>query len=151
MQKVSLRVTPRLVLEVNRHNAICVATNVPEFYNARGDLNIRDLRAHVKARMISSQFCGYVLVSLLDSEDQVDHLNIFPHVFSERMINVELSDSIISFVASYNSVPILLMVLSCPNSRQTHLSLRLFILEWSSWVMGFLTAGTMPVAQIQST
>ncbi len=86
MQKVSLRVTPRLVLEVNRHNAICVATNVPEFYNARGDLNIRDLRAHVKARMISSQFCGYVLVSLLDSEDQVDHLNIFPHVFSERMI-----------------------------------------------------------------
>ncbi len=36
--------------------------------------------------MISSQFCGYVLVSLLDSEDQVDHLNIFPHVFSERMI-----------------------------------------------------------------
>lgn len=58
MQKVSLRVTPRLVLEVNRHNAICVATNVPEFYNARGDLNIRDLRAHVKARMISSQFCG---------------------------------------------------------------------------------------------
>ncbi len=48
---------------------------------------------------------------------------------------MELSDSIISFVASYNSVPILLMVLSCPNSRQTHLSLRLFILEWSSWVM----------------
>lgn len=41
MQKVSLRVTPRLVLEVNRHNAICVATNVPEFYNARGDLNIQ--------------------------------------------------------------------------------------------------------------
>ncbi len=58
-------------------------------------------------------------------------------------MNVELSDSIISFVASYNSVPILLMVLSCPNSRQTHLSLRLFILEWSSWVMGFLTAGTI--------
>ncbi len=41
-------------------------------------------------------------------------------------MNVELSDSIISLVASF------LMVLSCPNSRQTHLSLRLFILEWGS-------------------
>ncbi|AAK38241.1 ORF33 [callitrichine gammaherpesvirus 3] len=86
LDRVNAGITPRLMVEVSRHNGICVASNVPDFYDRSGLLNIQDLRAHVKARQISKQFCGYAFASILDSEDQVEHLNIFPHIFFERMV-----------------------------------------------------------------
>lgn len=74
------------MLEVSKHNNVCVASNVPEFYKENGELDIEDLRCHVKSKLSSKYFCGYTMISVIDSEDQITSLNISPYAFSKRLI-----------------------------------------------------------------
>lgn len=86
LHKLKRTIIPRLVLEVSKYNDTCVASNVPEFYTENGDLHVDDLSYHIKTRTTSSVFCGYTLMSVVDTEDQVFAINVSPYVFSKRLI-----------------------------------------------------------------
>lgn len=78
-------IIPRFVLEVNKHSTICMASGTPSFINKNEELNIPDFIAHIKARLMSEHFVGFVMACLVENEDLVDRLNIFPHVFQQRI------------------------------------------------------------------
>lgn len=75
---------PRLVLEVNTNEKICVASYTPPFISANGELLVPDLMTHVKTRIVSDTFVGVVMSCLIESEDMVTKLNLMPHVFAGR-------------------------------------------------------------------
>ncbi|AAC58088.1 ORF42 [Alcelaphine gammaherpesvirus 1] len=77
---------PRLVLEVSKNDKICVACNSPDFVNSNGNLNVKDLEAHAKARLHSSHFAGFVLCPIVASEDKVSTFDMYYHVIQERTV-----------------------------------------------------------------
>ncbi|AIA62078.1 orf42 [Alcelaphine gammaherpesvirus 2] len=79
-------VLPRLVLEVSKNERICVACNSPDFVNGQGNLNVKDLEAHAKARFQSSHFAGFVLCTIVANEDKVSTLDMYHHVLRERVV-----------------------------------------------------------------
>ncbi|AAO12383.1 unknown [Porcine lymphotropic herpesvirus 2] len=79
-------VIPRLVLEVSKNQNICVASNSPTFVDSNGNLNIKDLDSHVKARLNSPHFVGFTICSIVTCEDKVFTLDMFQHVLKERCI-----------------------------------------------------------------
>lgn len=84
---------PRLMLELNKKNDIYLATNTPLFICNDGSVNVSDLQAHIKSRIISPHFEGFVFVSILDNEDTVDKLDIYPHVFLSRIHIIRSQDT----------------------------------------------------------
>ncbi|AMA67397.1 tegument protein UL7 [Vespertilionid gammaherpesvirus 1] len=74
---------PRMVLEVNRTQSLCLAISpTPTWKN--GEIHVPSLVNYVKNKMDSDTFFGFVMVSLLECEDLVDSLDIYPHIFSQR-------------------------------------------------------------------
>lgn len=78
-------IIPRFALEVNKHSTICMASGTPSFITKKEELNIPDFIAHIKARLVSEHFVGFVMACLVENEDLVDRLNLFPHVFQQRI------------------------------------------------------------------
>nr|WIM51676.1 MAG: hypothetical protein ADFBMEEK_00042 [Peromyscus leucopus gammaherpesvirus] len=83
---------PRLMLELNKKGDIYLATNTPLFICNDGSVNVSDLQAHVKSRILSPYFEGFVFSSILDNEDTVDKLDIYPHVFLSRIHILKSAD-----------------------------------------------------------
>ncbi|AAO12345.1 hypothetical protein KM546_gp38 [Porcine lymphotropic herpesvirus 3] len=112
-------IIPRLVLEVSRNQNICVASNSPVFVDSNGNLNIKDLDGHVKARLNSPHFVGFTICSILTCEDKVLTLDIFQHVLKERCFlykpdNFYLAELCILLSAIENMVtPSLKLILQC--------------------------------------
>ncbi|AAC95568.1 orf 42 [Ateline gammaherpesvirus 3] len=75
---------PRLVLEVNKSESVCIAANTPCFV-VDGVLMADQLRAHIRSRMLSNKFAGFIMACFVENEDMVESLNLFPHVFSSRL------------------------------------------------------------------
>lgn len=79
-------VIPRLVLEVSKNDNICAACNSPDFTDHHSNLNVKDLSAHVKARLASPHFVGFTICSIVTCEDKVHTLDMFGHVLQERLL-----------------------------------------------------------------
>ncbi|QDQ69249.1 tegument UL7 [Colobine gammaherpesvirus 1] len=77
-------VTPRLVLEVHRKNNALIGCNTPRM-GLKDRLNIRELDIHVRSRLLSPNFVGFIVVCLVEHEDMVTHVDLYPHVFRERL------------------------------------------------------------------
>nr|CAC84337.1 hypothetical protein [Saimiriine gammaherpesvirus 2] len=77
-------IVPRLVLEVNKNKNVCIAANTPCFV-VDGVLMVEQLKTHIKSRMFSNKFVGFVMACFVENEDMVDSINMFPHVFSSRL------------------------------------------------------------------
>nr|BEG23034.1 homolog of EHV2 ORF42 tegument protein UL7 [Macronycteris gammaherpesvirus 1]BEG23113.1 homolog of EHV2 ORF42 tegument protein UL7 [Macronycteris gammaherpesvirus 1] len=74
----------RLVLEVNKCENVCVASNAPNLIED-GTLSVFKLVDYVKQKMVSDTFVGFVMATLLDCEDLVNSINLKPHVFRKRV------------------------------------------------------------------
>ncbi|ARW78104.1 tegument protein UL7 [Common bottlenose dolphin gammaherpesvirus 1 strain Sarasota] len=86
VRDTKLPLIPRLVLEVKKTSKVCTAAHTPNFLTDHGDLKVKELVAHVKACSSSSHFVGFTLVSLVEPEDKVNTLDLYPHVLSERLL-----------------------------------------------------------------
>lgn len=75
---------PRMVLEVNKSDNVCIACNSPDLIENNA-LSVSKLVNYVKQKMVSETFMGFVMTCLLESEDLVDSLNLNPHVFKQRV------------------------------------------------------------------
>lgn len=79
-----LPLIPRMVLEVNKSDNVCVACNCPDLIENH-ILCLSKLVDYVKQKMVSETFVGFIMTCLLESEDLVDSLNLKPHVFKQRV------------------------------------------------------------------
>lgn len=111
-------VFPRLVLEVNQRESICIAAATPNFI-VNGSLFVPDFCAHVRTRMRSENFKGFVITCLTDSEDMVGRLNMFPHVLEGRLFIYKPTNQILMELCALLSM---LENFSCP-SREAVMSI----------------------------
>ncbi|ALE14753.1 ORF42 [Felid gammaherpesvirus 1] len=75
---------PRMVLEVNRSNNVCIASNSETFFQ-KEELDVAALAKYVRQKTISPTYRGFIMTCLLETEDMVEKINLYPHVFKERV------------------------------------------------------------------
>ncbi|AAK07961.1 unknown [Bovine gammaherpesvirus 4] len=77
-------ILPRMILEVNTKDNVYVAANTPSFI-VNDKLREEDLVSHVMTRASSANFLGFIMACVVECEDMVINLHIFPHVFKNRV------------------------------------------------------------------
>lgn len=92
--EVSATILPRLMLEVSTNGTLTVAVNTPLF-EKRAELDVDRLITHIKNRTGSRLFKGYVFASLFDCEDLVTKLDLYPHVFQQRLVLYNPKNSVL--------------------------------------------------------
>ncbi|QFN51643.1 ORF 42 [Macacine gammaherpesvirus 5] len=119
-------VLPRLMLEVHKKNSICMASNTPKLC-VRGRLNVPDLGVHVRTRLQSATFTGFVFACVVEHEDMIDALDIYPHVFSDRVqlfkpasASVTELCCILSMLENYDKPPLSFILSALDRARYLH-------------------------------
>ncbi|AGY30723.1 ORF42 [Retroperitoneal fibromatosis-associated herpesvirus] len=77
-------VMPRMILEVHRKDNILIGSNTPRM-DVGGRLDVRELSAHIRSRLASQTFLGFIVTCLVEHEDMVTHIDLHPHIFRDRV------------------------------------------------------------------
>ncbi|ADW24383.1 hypothetical protein RHVP.42 [Cricetid gammaherpesvirus 2] len=85
LEKMMPVIIPRMMLELSTNGKVTVAANSPLLVK-NSTVNVKAIKEYIKDKMQSGNFKAFVFASVIEHEDTVASLDMYPHVYQSRIL-----------------------------------------------------------------